>query len=533
MSTQAPHRYPPGTPPGAPQIPRVYARTKATRLLSAGTYLDPVYRRAVIRELFKNRFRVVAPSYGYDAVSVLAHALAARRLRRIQWGVVAGSAVALLLLMSKGPLSAFVAAQLMFWVLWGAAYLRRVVTLHILMTRLKEAGPAGGFDGSYPVAGRLTDALIGKIDREQAGQTGLVFYGGFRPFVGAGEPLRDWANAQLLLGAPKNRLAARKEFEASGGDLDEVERKPVLPFTVHDITTYVARRMGAELRDEARWDERIEGLTVEQRRYTTAIRTNDRTVGAGWSQLPGMDDLPPVHWREDYDSAREYLCIRVGSWNEELVTSIFVGFDLKGDTLHTEFYTYVLGPLVREFHLVDRLPDAFDGRLAVRVAWDMVKAVPRWCLALALWPLRLVPRRFLPKQVRRFVRPGRGGWSTVTLTGGSAEVDTSEFRLGRYAKQSVDCGALTSVREMATSDTYHHFFQKTDALKYSQIVERRLLHTIRQFLSEHHVDLADHDRAQTNILVGDNSQAILGGHNENFGYNYQPPGPSSPDNQGG
>lgn len=329
----------------------MYARTKATRLLSAGTYLDPVYRRAVIRELLKNRFRVVAPSYGYDAVSVLAHALAARRLRRIQWGVVGGSAVALLLLMSKGPLSAFVAAQLMFWVLWGAAYLRRIVTLHLLMTRLKETGPAGGFDGSYPVGGKLTDALIGKIDREQAGQTGLVFYGGFRPFVGAGEPLRDWANAQLLLGAPKNRLAARKDFDVngsgSGADLDEVERKPVLPFTVRDITKYVAERMGAELRDEARWDERIEGLTVERRRYTTAIRTNDRTVGTGWSQLPGMDDLPAIHWREDYDSAREYLCIRVGSWNEELVTSIFVGFDLKGDTLHTEFYTYVLGPLVR------------------------------------------------------------------------------------------------------------------------------------------------------------------------------------------
>ncbi|MEV6513262.1 hypothetical protein AB0M61_45090 [Streptomyces sp. NPDC051642] len=536
MSTQAPHRYPPGSPPGAPQVTRVYARTKATRLLSAGTYLDPVYRRAVIRELLKNRFRVVAPSYGYDAVSVLAHALAARRLRRIQWGVVGGSAVALLLLMSKGPLSAFVAAQLMFWVLWGAAYLRRIVTLHLLMTRLKETGPAGGFDGSYPVGGKLTDALIGKIDREQAGQTGLVFYGGFRPFVGAGEPLRDWANAQLLLGAPKNRLAARKDFDVngsgSGADLDEVERKPVVPFTVHDITSYVAARMDAELRDEARRDERIEGLTVEQRRYTTAIRTNDRTLGAGWSQLPGMDDLPGIHWREDYDSAREYLCVRVGSWNEELVTSIFVGFDLKGDTLHTEFYTYVLGPLVREFHLVDRLPDSFDRRLAVRVAWDMVKAVPRWCVTLPLWPLRvwplrLFPERFLPKPVRRLVRTWRSGRSSIEFTVASATVDTSEFRLARYANESVDCGALTSVREMATSDTYHHFFQQSDALKYSQIVERRLLHTIRQFLDEHHVDLADHDRAQTNILVGDNAQAIFGGHNENFGYNYQPSGADS------
>ncbi|MFJ9634063.1 hypothetical protein ACIRU8_40895 [Streptomyces sp. NPDC101175] len=530
MSTQAPHRNPPVPPPGAPpQVARAYARTKATRLLSAGTYLDPGYRRDVIRELLHRRFRVVAPSYGYDAVSVLAHALAARRLRRIQRGVVAGSAVALLLL-AIGPLSVFVAAQLMFWVLWGSAYLRRVVTLHILMTRLKETGPDGGFDGSYPANTKLTDALIDKIDGEQGSHGGLVFYGGFRPFVGAGLPLRDWANAQLLLGAPWNRLAARKDFElpGAGRDLDEVERKPVLPFTVHDITSYVAARMGAELREEARRDERIEGLTVEQRRYTTAIRTNDRTLGAGWSRLPGLGDLPDVHWREDYDAAREYLCVRVGSWNEELVTSIFVGFDLKGDTLHTEFYTYVLGPLVREFHLVDRLPNSFDRRLAVRIAWDMVKAVPSRCAALCLWPLRAFPERFLPERVRRLLRPWRGGRSTIEFTTVGVTADTSEFRLARYANASVDCGALTSVREMATSDTYHHFFQKTDALKYSQIVERRLLQGIRQFLDEHQVDLADHDRAQTNILFGDNSQAIFGGHNENFGYNYGPQGPDSP-----
>ncbi|MFI6335941.1 hypothetical protein [Streptomyces sp. NPDC050535] len=533
MTTRTLHHPRPPGPPPAPPVQRRYARTKATRLLSAGTYLDPGYRRTVIRELLKKRFRVVAPSYGYDAVSVLAHALTARRLRRIQWSAAVGSLLVLVVLMEQGVLSQLVAAQLMFWVLWGAAYLRRIVTLNILMTRLKETAPDGGFDGSYPADGKLTDALIHKIDLEQAADSGLVFYGGFRPFVGAGEPLRDWSNAQLLLGARKNRFTARRDSEGSSLDLDVMERKSVLPFTVHDITTYVAARMAAELRDEARRDERIEGLTVEQRRFTTAVRTNDRTLGAGWSQLPGADDLPDVHWREDYDSAREYLCVRVGSWNEELVTSIFVGFDLKGDTLHTEFYTYVLGPLVREFHLVDQLPDAFDARLAVRVAWDMVMSVVRWCLALSLWPLWLVPARFLPSPLRKLMHPRRG---ERTFTGYRTEspVDSSEFRLGRYANEAVDCGALTSVRELATSDTYHHFFQKSDAVKYTQIVERRLLLSIRSFLSEHNVDLADHDRAQTNILMGDDkSQNIYGGQNEHIGYNYHAPGGSSPDGGGG
>jgi hypothetical protein len=514
-----------------PRSAREYARTKATRLLSAGTYLDPGYRRTVIRELLKNRFRVVAPSYGYDAVSVLAHALAARRLRRVQLGVAAASIIVLPIASATGSLNPVVGVLLLCWALWVTAYLRRIVTLHTLMTRLKETGPDGGFDGSYPANGRLTDTLIRKIDNEQSASGGLVFYGGFRPFVGAGEPIRDWLNAQLLLGEPPPRI--RMEFDGNGSADMRGRRDPIVPFTADDITTYVAARMEAELRDEARPDERIEGLTIERRRFTTAIRTNDRTRGPGWSRLPGADDLPDVHWREDYDSAREYLCVRVGSWNEELVTSVFVGFDVKGNTLHTEFYTYVLGPLVPDFHLVDRLPDSFDRRLAVRVAWDMAKAGPRSVLRMALLPLRVFPERFLPRRVRPLIRSGRRGNPLLGIGADVTAVDSSEFRLGRYVTDAVDCGAVLSVREMATHDAYHHFFQMSDAVKYTQIIERRLLQIMRGFLEEHRVNLADHDRAQTNILsFGPNSQNIFGGNNENFGYSHQQTGTDSPNSQG-
>jgi hypothetical protein len=538
--TQTPQHRPSEPPQPPPPPPREHARTKATRLLSAGTYLDPVYRRAVIRELVRNRFRVVAPSYGYDAVSVLAHALAARRLRRLQLWCSAGSVALLWILAGNGTLSYFVALPLMCWAVWAMAYLRRIATLHILMSRLKETGTEGGFDGAYPANRRLTDLLIHKIDSEQSASESLVFYGGFVPFVGAGFGTRDWANAQLLVGArvlrftPKDRSGSEQRApEGRGVGLDTDERKSVVPFTVDKITRYVAEQLSAELRERARLDERIEGLTVERRRFTTAIRTNDRTRGPGWSRLPGVGDLPDVHWREDYDAAREYLCVRIGSWNEELVTSIFVGFDLKGNTLHTEFYPHVLGPLVEDFHLVDRLPDAFDGRLAVRVAWDMVKATPRWVLGLWLLPLRVVPERFLPSLLRPLVRPGRRGPSSIRIGEQAAKADTSEFRLGRYVTKSVNCGALTSVREMATNDSYHHFFQRSDALKYTQIVERRLLEIVRTFLHDHNVDLTDHDRAQNNILnYEDKSMNVTGGNNRNFGYEYAPSGGAPANGQG-
>ncbi|WP_405868193.1 hypothetical protein OG407_49910 [Streptomyces sp. NBC_01515] len=85
--------------PHQPQSPRAttppdaatpsYA-TESTRLLCAGTYLDPLYRDRVIDELYVNEQRIVAPSSGFDAARVLAHALRARRLDLAWSGAIVG-----------------------------------------------------------------------------------------------------------------------------------------------------------------------------------------------------------------------------------------------------------------------------------------------------------------------------------------------------------------------------------------------------------------------------------------------------------
>ncbi|MFE2551544.1 hypothetical protein ACFXGI_23780 [Streptomyces sp. NPDC059355] len=85
-----------GTPDGrAPVDPTA---TEAGRLLCAGTYLDPAYRDRVIEELYVHEERFPAPSYGFDASRVLAHALRALRTE-VAWsaGIVAAWALGLLL----------------------------------------------------------------------------------------------------------------------------------------------------------------------------------------------------------------------------------------------------------------------------------------------------------------------------------------------------------------------------------------------------------------------------------------------------
>lgn len=79
----------PGEPPHAPPAVdprRLPASSEATRLLCAGTYLDDGFRDTVIDQLYVHEERFAAPSLGYDASRVLAHALRARRVE-LGWAV--------------------------------------------------------------------------------------------------------------------------------------------------------------------------------------------------------------------------------------------------------------------------------------------------------------------------------------------------------------------------------------------------------------------------------------------------------------
>src|SRR5947209_12227975 len=131
----APQPQPP-QPTAMARVPRPYSRSNATRLLSAGAYLERGYRRDVIRELVRDRFRIVAPSYGYDAVTVLAHALAARSLRRKQLAAVAAGELIDLILVRNGVFGPAGGVLVALWLPWAFAFLRRVATMQALIAWL-------------------------------------------------------------------------------------------------------------------------------------------------------------------------------------------------------------------------------------------------------------------------------------------------------------------------------------------------------------------------------------------------------------
>src|SRR5260370_37921043 len=88
---------------------------------------------------------------------------------------------------------------------------------------------------------------------------------------------------------------------------------------------------------------------------------------------------------------------------------MFVGFDLRGNTLYCEFYPHVLLPVVSSFHLVDRLPQRLTAKLLLRVAWDVPAGLPSAAVRLAAGWLR---------RARHWLwRPPRDGVSAGAVVG--------------------------------------------------------------------------------------------------------------------
>jgi hypothetical protein len=321
-----------------------------------------------------------------------------------------------------------------------------------------------------------------------------VRYSGFRPFVGAGILTDTWAHAELVKPAQADPVRAALD-QTRDQSRDRARDHAVIPFTVGELTGFVEHRMRTVLRDGATVEESIKELVVERRRYqqsVTLAKQERRWFRQGVWLTDDLPDAPGLgdgtHWQETHDAAREYLSIRVGAWDQELVTSMYVGFDLRGDTLHIEFHTYVLPPIQRSFHLVDRLPERLAPATVLHVAWDVLRKAPFSILAA---PLRLLGA--LKELVNR----------DVAASAGPQLPDISELQLARYALAATERGARTSVREIAAEAGYQNFFQASDKVKYMKIVEAQLVESIELFLIAHNVDLTDHRAARANIMNGD------------------------------
>lgn len=500
------------------------AGSEATRLLCAGVYLDPVFRRRVIEELVEHEERPVAPSLGIDAVPVLAHALRARRyevitgllllLVWIGFGAADYSGAGVVPLSDSVPWStpswalsyAWVCLWLWIarvaagrnaavyaadrsvglrpprWRRWLGLYLAYSARTGVLLYWIAAlVAVLGGFARTpepvlFPLLVAVVTALprhwvattfrdelnpdtfahrpratlpetdryrriSAAIDREQ--YSPLTIYDPFRPFIGAGQAYEPWSFALEL---------KRKNADADAAD---VTSRQILDLIIPQLERL--KQSSATSRD------RLREMEIQECVFLPAGLSRDRLAA---------EYAPPSvsrHLAESVDEGGEarrlFLRVRVGAWDEQVVTTILVRVHTQGGMLVLEVAPHVLTPVRQDFRAADAIAAGHGAGL-----------------------LRLSVRALL-------------GAPTANVAAGiaAARAIASAFRLWLSNPQhAYPDGPAASVRELGSVPDVR-LFQEMDISRYVKTVQDRVVNGVREALRSQGYDTGEFEQQVVNV----------------------------------
>ncbi|MBD0710966.1 MULTISPECIES: hypothetical protein [unclassified Streptomyces] len=521
LPSGAPPPAPPGAPPAVPG--RDPATSEATRLLCAGTYLDPGYRDAVIDELYVHEERFAAPSSGFDATRVLAHALRARRIE-LGWsiGILALWLVAipltaglvillfypfLLLALARwvrgpaavAPLYRSVPAFVLRWYGRLMLVLSVLVFLFLLLGTQQNAGEmfvsdsgeldvVGGLLGTGAAAasalqglitlavpfliawavaiqqGQFARALTEELSRgrfpdrrsdpaEQAEGvrfrrlrdlvrieqgSALVLYDEADPFCGAGEPYEPWSLSV--------ELRPREDLD---GEPEPLDNSTILRHVVPllEALREPSPRGTPQDRDAVR--DRLRELELDEVVFLPVDGLPARTAapyGPESFERHRSDSI-----EEGGEARRYFLRIRVGGWDGEVVTTVFVRVHTQGGMLMLEVAPHVLRPVKPLYRQADRVAHRFRHN---------------HFFGRAVWALEQTPRS--------------AGQSLITI--GRALGNAWRLLTGGHARALPE-GPRVSVRELG-SDGTASLFQDMDVSRHLKSVQDRVASGVLSALRE-------------------------------------------------
>lgn len=505
----------------------------STRHLSAGVYLDAAFRDRLVREIYLDQSRRVAPSYGFSLEPVLIHARRALLIEvacdLLLLGLVAGG----LFLATSATVAALLV--LMLWYVGTAAcrlgydylryyfrrgtfdeythlqhrlkVLRRVGKLLLAVPLLVVAalGLAAAGRLSLPAKGALGDLedfLLGTISILTAAMGIMAIFGTAQHF--SIRALRVGSTAPVATARPRIRRVAEQQrlpvtvystfrpFIGSGMEIrtwsfvqrivrDSKDRESqrefdIPPFRTDDLVRYLRNRI-ASLAHDPDNETRLSGLTVRDHVFVAGTKTAD---------LPeDLADVKPLQVMADPTGhARHYLACQIESWDGEIVTTVYVHASIKGRMLYLEFSTWALPPTRQEFHVMDQ-PDGVGPIAYLTTVGRAIRSLPARVGGAA------------PRLAMHAVHELRGMYRRP---------DDYDSRC-----RGVDIGARVSARELGAgldiddkgspiATATITYFQHRDVLRYAKVIERRLLASVLDFLEERRIDVSEYRQRMATIL---------------------------------
>lgn len=298
------------------------------------------------------------------------------------------------------------------------------------------------------------------------GQRNVVAYSNYRPFAGAGYYKDGWS---LVLDTSKGALDTSHLNSSS-------KHLAPRPFTVSNLYDAIEKDVWAlGIKDVLE----IEGKLYVHGQYLPEKPSffNSASLRPVTSVDPRLVAQYKEHPTED---VRYYLCLRFNFWRGEMIFTTFLRFVQRGKELFTEVDYLLLPPMDPDCYWVDKR----EITPLISEIWELYKR--SFDAPIRMWlgaPFRLFRGYFYAAQQRRLSRAARNN-------------------------PAFDYGASTSIRQAASDDKYHLFFQELDEQMYLKIIEKQILETIINFLDAHQIDTTELRRREQMIL---NSHTIFNG----------------------
>ncbi|BCJ68138.1 hypothetical protein [Polymorphospora rubra] len=524
---------PPDQPVRPPAPPYPSDPTTATRHLCAGAYLDDDFRDACLQEVYYQPKRMVAPSYGFDLLPVIGHALKARDM-----AVWRDAAIVTTLLVGACTVLPLALAAMGLALLWITSSTWRFVRDTRGGLRTGEPASSGttsmrlvllllGWAGTaifvLPLALMSFSTLLAPvaIGSSRGGTTGdaeltVSFMFGLL-LLALPSIFAMWRHQKLDALAPGRHPAwpsptprLTEIYNQSRGNT--VVYSGYTPFVGSGVligsSSFAVRlvrpahgpmlsKQPTDHSDNRPSERELEFAQppFEAQEIITYVRDGLGRIASAReaeAQIPGLtiedrvflsgsevshlsSHTPPDVMagvvRHPTTPARHYLACQVVSWGGELVTTVYVHIAVQGRSLYLELTSTALAPCDRRYRIVDSV-ERLGTRGWLRTLRDSLLDTPS---TIVKAPVRLT------RSILELVStPGALG--TASLVPG------------------YDYGARVAVRQLGSRDELRNFTQTKDIVKFQRLIERRVVASVLDFLDLKGVDTTEYRARAASVL---------------------------------
>jgi hypothetical protein len=517
----------------------------ATRHLCAGAYLDESFRNESLRQVYYQPRRLVAPSYGFDLVPVLAHCLRARNGALLRDGAIVVTLLAaacaswvavLSVLFTMGGLQAALATyrlsrdlirdlragtpirlgtlipRILLLVLgWLLVFALGTVASGALVSRGAQSFGQGGTSGLGSAATGLASGSI---------VLGLLVFA----FPVAFSLWRQSRLLQLTPGSPLSQPVRTARLDEVAGQQrgNTVVYSGFRPYVGSGVLVetwgFAQRLVRPQPSLERDGLAALDAVASERQREFAAppfeaqelvdhVREHmmsllpHRDAGEQIAGLTVQDQIclagtevtylapyttPEVMAaviRHPSSPARHYLACQVFAWGGQLITTVYVHLAVQGRSLYLELTTTALPPCVEAYRVVDTV-EGTGGMAWLRALLSGLADTPR-----SIWR---APANLLGTLINMLVASG-----------------TPAGMVRGY-----DYGARIGVRELGSDEDMRNLVQYQDVEKYQKLIERRVIASVLDFLDDRDIDTTEYRARAASVL--NNSGVINTGNDVTY-----------------